>query len=75
MTKACESHLISPTNIGPLECSLLRASADIRDCEKSLNSAHAVIKLLHEKAKEHLLKLGLGMGVLALVAIGKNISL
>ena len=55
-----------------MEALRLRASVDIRDCEQRLNSAHEIIELLHRKAKEQLVKLGLGLTFFAAASIGKK---
>ena len=74
MINACDCQWNNPINVRRLEACRLRASADIRHCEQSLNSAHEIIELLQRKTTEQLVKLGLGFAVLAVVSIGENIS-
>ena len=61
-------------NFRRLEACRLKASADIRDCEQSLNRAHEIIELLQRKTSEQFVKLGLGLAFFAAVSIGENIS-
>lgn len=63
----------------PYELSSLRGlpsqgSADIRDCEQSLNSAHEIIELLQRKTSEQLVELGRDLAFFAAFSIGENIS-
>lgn len=67
---ACDCHWNNPINSRRLEAYRLRASADIRDCEQRLNSAHEIIELLQRKTSEQLVKYGLGLAFLAAVSIG-----
>ena len=61
-------------NFRRLEACRLRASADIRDCEQSLNSAHEIIELLQTKTSEQLVELGRDLAFFAAFSIGENIS-
>ena len=74
MINACDCQWSNNINFRRLEACRLRASADIRDCEQRLNSAHEIIELLQRKTSEQLVKLGLGLGLLTAVSIGENIS-
>lgn len=71
---ARDCHWNNPINSRRLEAYRLRASADIRDCEQRLNSAHEIIELLQRKNSEQLVKYGLGLAFLAAVSIGENFS-
>lgn len=71
---ACECQWSNPINFRRLEAYRLKASADIRDCEQRLNSAHEIIELLQRKTSEQLVKLGLGLAFLGAVTMGENIS-
>ena len=71
---ACDCQWNNPINFRRLEARRLRASADIIDCEQSLNSAHEIIELLQRKTKEQLAKLGLEFAFFTAVSVGENIS-
>ena len=74
MISACDCQWSNPINFRRLEAVRLRASADIRNCEQRLNSAHEIIESLQRKTSEELVKLGLGMTFFAAISVGKNTS-
>jgi len=71
---ACDCQWRNPMNFRRLEACRLRASADIRDCEQSLNSAHEIIELLQRKTSEQLVELGRDLAFFAAFSIGLGFS-